>query len=65
MGDELGGYCDIPYQYLVGYDGSLWEARPINMYSDALAVGTTMETSLSLLLAAMINPLAVSTSTIP
>ena len=34
-----GGYCDIPYQYLVGYDGSLWEARPINKYSGATGGG--------------------------
>ena len=34
-----GGFCDIPYQYLVGYDGSLWEARPINRYSGATGGG--------------------------
>ena len=22
-----GGFCDVPYQFLVGYDGSLWEGR--------------------------------------
>ena len=34
-----GGYCDIPYQYLVGYDGTLWEGRPINKYSGATGGG--------------------------
>ena len=29
------GYCDIAYQYLVGYDGTLYEGRPINKYSGA------------------------------
>ena len=27
------GYCDVAYQYLVGYDGTLYEGRPINKYS--------------------------------
>ena len=30
-----GVYCDIPYQFLVGYDGSLWEGRPLTLYSGA------------------------------
>ena len=30
-----GEYCDIPYQFLVGYDGSLWEGRPYDYYSGA------------------------------
>ncbi|MDG1482359.1 MAG: N-acetylmuramoyl-L-alanine amidase [Myxococcota bacterium] len=30
-----GTYCDIPYQFLVGYDGSLWEGRPLEYYSGA------------------------------
>lgn len=30
-----GEYCDIPYQFLVGYDGSLWEGRPYGYYSGA------------------------------
>lgn len=34
-----GGYCNIPYQYLVGHDGTLWEARPINKYSGATGGG--------------------------
>ena len=34
-----GNYCDLPYQYLVGYDGTLWEGRPINMYSGATGGG--------------------------
>ncbi len=32
---DSGEYCDIPYQFNVGYDGSLWEARPLNYYSGA------------------------------
>jgi hypothetical protein len=32
---DSGGYCDIPYQFLVGYDGSLWEGRNLAYYSGA------------------------------
>ncbi|MCB9745757.1 MAG: N-acetylmuramoyl-L-alanine amidase [Alphaproteobacteria bacterium] len=37
----LGGstYCDIPYQFLVGYDGSLWEGRPLAYTSGATGGG--------------------------
>ena len=34
-----GGFCDIPYQFLVGYDGSLWEGRALNYYSGATGGG--------------------------
>jgi N-acetylmuramoyl-L-alanine amidase len=34
-----GEYCDIPYQYLVGYDGSLWEGRPYGYTSGATGGG--------------------------
>lgn len=34
-----GGFCDIPYQFLVGYDGSLWEGRNLNYYSGATGGG--------------------------
>ena len=34
-----GEYCDIPYQFLVGYDGSLWEGRPLAYYSGATGGG--------------------------
>ena len=34
-----GVYCDIPYQFLVGYDGSLWEGRPLDLYSGATGGG--------------------------
>ena len=34
-----GTYCDIPYQFLVGYDGSLWEGRPFEYYSGATGGG--------------------------
>jgi MYXO-CTERM domain-containing protein len=34
-----GEYCDIPYQFLVGYDGSLWEGRPLTYYSGATGGG--------------------------
>lgn len=36
---DSGGYCDVPYQYLVGYDGTLFEGRPITMYSGATGGG--------------------------
>lgn len=36
---DSGEYCDIPYQFLVGYDGSLWEARPLTYYSGATGGG--------------------------
>lgn len=36
---DSGGYCDIPYQFLVGYDGSLWEGRSLNLYSGATGGG--------------------------
>ena len=32
-------YCDIPYQFMVGYDGSLWEGRPYGYYSGATGGG--------------------------
>jgi MYXO-CTERM domain-containing protein len=34
-----GEYCDIPYQFLVGHDGSLWEGRPLSYYSGATGGG--------------------------
>ena len=34
-----GGFCDVPYQYLVGYDGTLWEGRPSTLYSGATGGG--------------------------
>ncbi|MCK6508156.1 peptidoglycan recognition protein family protein [Myxococcota bacterium] len=34
-----GEYCDIPYQFLVGYDGSLWEGRNLSYYSGATGGG--------------------------
>lgn len=36
---STGDYCDIPYQFLVGYDGSLWEGRPYGYYSGATGGG--------------------------
>jgi hypothetical protein len=36
---STGEYCDIPYQFLVGYDGSLWEGRPYDYYSGATGGG--------------------------
>ena len=36
---DSGGYCDIPYQFLVGYDGSLWEGRPLSYRSGATGGG--------------------------
>jgi len=36
---DSGEYCDIPYQFMVGYDGSLWEARELRLYSGATGGG--------------------------
>lgn len=36
---DSGGYCDIPYQFVVGHDGSLWEARELVYYSGATGGG--------------------------
>jgi len=33
------GFCDVPYQFLVGYDGTLWEGRPYDYYSGATGGG--------------------------
>jgi hypothetical protein len=32
---DSGDYCDLAYQFMVGYDGSLYEARPYGYYSGA------------------------------
>lgn len=32
---DSGRFCDIPYQFLVGYDGSLYEGRPSHLQSGA------------------------------
>ena len=32
---DSGGFCDVPYQFLVGYDGSLYEGRPLSLRSGA------------------------------
>lgn len=32
---DSADYCDIPYQFLVGYDGTLWEGRNLRYYSGA------------------------------
>lgn len=34
-----GGFCDIPYQFLVGFDGTRWEGRNLNYYSGATGGG--------------------------
>ena len=36
---DSGGYCDIPYQFLVGHDGSLWEGRSLTYTSGATGGG--------------------------
>jgi MYXO-CTERM domain-containing protein len=36
---ETRGYCDIAYQFLVGWDGSVWEGRPYDYYSAATGGG--------------------------
>jgi N-acetylmuramoyl-L-alanine amidase len=32
---DSGTYCDIPYQFMVGYDGTLYEARSLDLFSGA------------------------------
>jgi N-acetylmuramoyl-L-alanine amidase len=36
---QTRGYCDIAYQFLVGWDGSVWEGRPYDYYSGATGGG--------------------------
>ncbi len=36
---DSGTYCDIPYQFLVGFDGTLYEARPYGLTSGATGGG--------------------------
>lgn len=36
---DSGGYCDIPYQMLVGYDGTLYEGRSLDLLSGATGGG--------------------------
>jgi len=36
---DSGTYCDIPYQFLVGFDGSLLEGRPLDYLSGATGGG--------------------------
>lgn len=33
------GYCDIAYQLLIGWDGSVWDGRPYDYYSGATGGG--------------------------
>jgi hypothetical protein len=36
---ETRGYCDIAYQFLVAWDGTVWEGRPYDYYSAATGGG--------------------------
>lgn len=36
---DSGGYCDIPYQMLVGFDGTLYEGRALTLASGATGGG--------------------------
>ncbi len=36
---DSGGYCDIPYQMLVGFDGTLYEGRDLTLASGATGGG--------------------------
>jgi MYXO-CTERM domain-containing protein len=36
---ETRGYCDIAYQFLVAWDGTVWEGRPYDYYSGATGGG--------------------------
>lgn len=38
-GMDSGGYCDIPYQMLVGFDGTLYEGRALELQSGATGGG--------------------------
>ena len=36
---DSGEYCDLPYQFMVGFDGSLYEGRPLTLMSGATGGG--------------------------
>lgn len=36
---DSGGYCDLPYQMMVGFDGSLYEGRSLDLMSGATGGG--------------------------
>lgn len=36
---DSGSYCDIPYQFMVGHDGSLYEGRALSLTSGATGGG--------------------------
>jgi hypothetical protein len=36
---DAGEYCDLPYQFMVGFDGSLYEGRPLTLFSGATGGG--------------------------
>ena len=36
---DAGEYCDLPYQFMVGFDGSVYEGRPLTLYSGATGGG--------------------------
>lgn len=36
---DAGEYCDLPYQFMVGHDGSLYEGRPLTLFSGATGGG--------------------------
>lgn len=38
-GMDSGGFCDIPYQMLVGFDGTLYEGRALELQSGATGGG--------------------------
>lgn len=38
-GMDSGGFCDIPYQMLVGFDGTLYEGRDLGLMSGATGGG--------------------------
>lgn len=38
-GMDSGGFCDIPYQMLVGFDGTLYEGRALELMSGATGGG--------------------------
>ena len=36
---DAGEYCDLPYQFMVGFDGSVYEGRPLTLLSGATGGG--------------------------
>jgi hypothetical protein len=45
----MGGiFCDVPYQFLIGYDGSLYQGRSLNLFSGANATTADNDGNISI-----------------